>query len=58
MYWCRICQWLVELDDAICPTLSGWCICRSCQARILGEELMMPKPLREKIEAVLNAYTS
>lgn len=55
MYKCVICRFVVELDDAIVPTASGWCVCVRCFARETDTARPMPKELRIDLTATLAA---
>jgi hypothetical protein len=52
MYTCVICQFEVELDDAIAPVGGGRCICLACYARNTDTTVAMPKRLRSEVAAV------
>jgi hypothetical protein len=49
MYRCCSCGWLVELDDALTPTLAGRCFCVYCYWHARGDERRVSKRVQREI---------
>jgi hypothetical protein len=53
MFRCILCQFEIELDDAVAPTHKGRCVCLRCYFRILGIRQTMPVWLSDAIKDCL-----
>jgi len=51
METCRICHFETSADDTAVSSGSGQPVCLRCYERLTGTELLMPRRLREQLEA-------
>lgn len=52
-YLCVLCRFGVWLDDAICATASGKCVCVRCFWREVEDERPFPMWLRREVAAAM-----
>ena len=52
---CLICKFAVPLDDAVCPTERGTCVCVACYHRETESDKPMGKALRKALQQTVDS---
>jgi hypothetical protein len=55
MFTCRLCRFVVPLDDTLITTAKGGCICLSCYLRTVEDHRPLPKDLSREVAAIAAA---